>query len=285
MSGPTRRWSRPLNSGAAAQRQAVRLLQPKPDQNHTMPMRKNNACMKCGTATTHRSADLPLCSVCLPAVENGARCAVQVRALESYLAALYPLLRAHVKSPESSHAPGQPDFIEAVTSAHLRALMYSFVVLAVSCLEVGLMEFARSVADRAGAKAPAKPRRDIIMSLRRSLKSMLPALNDRADVWKRIADLTVLRNCIVHDSGNIDGCSHSDDIKSMIGGFPGLSINSRRIELGLEVGDFATRQIRECYQLLCEAAGFGKIPFIPTVRHSTKAIERSLTARWSRQRA
>ncbi len=104
-------------------------------------------------------------------------------------------------------------------------LRYSFVVLLHLVLDDWLWRLCRDVKNvRESCQPLPAGRRGAIKEYKHWLEEQRVSVPE--DLWLRIHDLTKVRNCLVHASGSVKRCRHSQHLRKLAGREPGLHVSN-----------------------------------------------------------
>jgi len=105
---------------------------------------------------------------------------------------------------------------------------YSFIVLTSLALEDHLHRFCYALQDaKKHPKTPPNPRSNIIETYKNYVQQV--GVSVQPDLWERIKDLNIIRNCIVHSSGNVNRSRYKSDLIRISKKDIGINI-SRKVE-------------------------------------------------------
>lgn len=144
-----------------------------------------------------------------------------------------------------------------------RSLRYSFIVLLFLVTEKQLSEFCRTLQKK--HNLPIKPNELRGDSIERS-KTYIHRLAGISSVvdWKRVEDLSVVRNCIVHTMGDINESRDRKRIHNLVSSDVGLSMGNNEfadkdtLQISAEYCSKAVRDMRTFFDQLFDAAGIGR---------------------------
>ncbi len=145
-----------------------------------------------------------------------------------------------------------------------RSLRYSFIVLLFLVVEKQLTEFCRTLQEEHNLSVKANDLRGDIIERVKVYVHKLGGIPDDKVNWKKVGDLSVVRNCIVYTMGDVKNSRDKVQIQSMISANIGLSIGNEEfserdiLQISAEYCSKSVKDIQVLFDELFDAAGMGE---------------------------
>jgi hypothetical protein len=145
-----------------------------------------------------------------------------------------------------------------------RSLRYSFVVLLFLVVEKQLTEFCRNLEEEHNLPIKANALKGDIIERAKTYVHKLASIAEGRINWKKVEDLSKVRNCIINAMGDVKELRDKTHIQDLISANIGLTIGSEeftergKLQLSAEYCSKAVQEIQDFFDELFDAAGMGE---------------------------
>jgi hypothetical protein len=177
-------------------------------------------------------------------------------------ARLDAMRRTLAEEDEGEYWGGRQEHEWAFNIMFPRYFRYSFVVLQYLILEARLKELCETLRSRRSIVAKLNGKGSLIDQVRRFLDNEAKMLAIDEIRWTRINELRIIRNCIVHNSGDLVGSKDELTLRSIGAAGRGITIGTRQfLDNGMIVVEpeyciNCAEDVRQFFDDTFEALGF-----------------------------